>query len=64
METRKANVIFSKAGGNASKASYNTKISLPKVWVDEMGFSVDERNAVLEYDGDKITIRKGEANER
>lgn len=63
MEKRKANIIFSKSGGNAGKGSYNTKISLPKSWVDKMGFSIDERNAVLEYDGEKITIRKDEANE-
>ena len=63
METRKANIIFAKAGGNAGKGSYNTKVSLPKAWVDEMGFSVDDRNAVLEYDDKTITIRKGEADE-
>ena len=63
MEKRKANIIFAKAGGNAGKGAYNTKISLPKAWVDEMGFSVDERSAVLEYDNEKITIRKGDQNE-
>lgn len=64
MEKRRANIIFSKAGGNAGKGAYNTKVSLPKAWVDEMGFSVDDRNAVLEYDDGKITIRKGEKDER
>lgn len=63
MERRKANIIYSKAGGNAGKGSYNTKVSLPKVWADRMGFSVDERSAILEFDGEKITIRKGEKDE-
>lgn len=63
MERRKANIIYSKAGGNAGKGSYNTKVSLPKVWADRMGFSVDERSAILEFDGEKITIRKGEEDE-
>ena len=63
MEKRKANIIYSKAGGNAGKGSYNTKVSLPKVWADRMGFSVEERSAILEFDGEKITIRKGEENE-
>lgn len=63
MEKRNANIIFSKAGGNAGKNSYNTKISLPKAWVDDMGFNVDDRKAILEYDDEKITIRKGDVNE-
>lgn len=63
MDKRKANIIFSKAGGNAGKGSYNTKVSLPKTWVDNMGFSTEERSATLEFDGEKITIRKGDQNE-
>lgn len=63
MEKRSANIIYSKAGGNAGKGSYNTKVSLPKTWVDDMGFKVDDRKATMEYDGEKITIRKGEVNE-
>lgn len=63
MEKRKANIIYSKAGGNASKGSYNTKVSVPKAWADRMGFSPEERRAVLEFDGEKITIRKGEEDE-
>lgn len=63
MEKRIMNIMFSKAGGNASKGSYNTRVSLPKVWVDRMGFSPEERSAILEFDGEKITIRKGEEDE-
>lgn len=63
MEKRKANIIFSKAGGNAGKGSYNTKVSLPKKWADKMGFSVDDRAATMEFDGEKVTIRKGDIND-
>lgn len=63
MEKRKANIIFSKAGGNASKSAYNTKVSIPKSWADRMGFSIDDRSAILEFDEERITIRKGDKNE-
>lgn len=63
MKKRKANIIFSKAGGNAGKGSYNTKVSLPKRWVDQMGFTIDDRVATLEFDGEKVTIRKGDMND-
>lgn len=63
MEKRKANIIYSKAGGNAGKGSYNTKVSIPKVWADRMGFSADDRSAILEYDDNKITIRKDDRYE-
>lgn len=56
METRKANVIFGKAGGNASRNAYTCKLSLPKTWVDRMGVSVDDREVALSFDGDRITV--------
>ena len=60
MEERKANVIFGKAGGNASKNSYTCKISLPKTWVDRMGLNPDKREVSIVFDGDKITIERRE----
>lgn len=63
MEKRKANMIISKAGGNAGKGSCNTKISVPKTWADQMGFSPEDRTADLEFDGEAITIRKGDKDE-
>lgn len=63
MEQRKANIIYSKAGGNAGKGSYNTKVSIPKSWADRMGFSIEDRSAILEFDDETITIRKGEEDE-
>lgn len=58
MEKRKLNVIFSKAGGNASKNSYNTKITLPKVWLDIMQITPEDKEIIAEFDGEKIIIKK------
>lgn len=60
MEIRSANVIFGKAGGNASKNSYTCKISLPKTWVDRMGLNTEHREVQLTFDGDRITIGRHE----
>ena len=57
MEKRKANIIFGKSGGNASRNSYNCKISIPKTWVDRMGVNIDNREVELAFDGDRITIQ-------
>lgn len=57
-EKREAKILFNKAGGNAGKGAYNTKISLPKSWVDALGYTNEDREAILEFDGEKIIIRK------
>lgn len=59
MEKRNGRIIFAKAGGNASKNSFNCKVSLPKKWIDAMGISNDDRDVVLEFNGKKIVIEKG-----
>lgn len=59
MENRSGRIIFAKAGGNASKNSYNCKVSLPKKWVDAMGITNDDRDVILQFDGKKIVIKKG-----
>lgn len=58
MEERNANVIFGKAGGNASKNSYTCKLSIPKTWVDRMGVRPDSREVTLCFDGDTLTVRR------
>lgn len=60
MEKRKANIIFGKAGGNASRNSYTCKISLPKTWVDRMGLNPERREVDIAFDGDRITIQQPE----
>ncbi|WP_317853942.1 hypothetical protein [Chakrabartyella piscis] len=58
METRSANVIMAKAGGNASSNSYNCKISLPKKWLDQMNVNIEKRGVELSFDGDRIFIER------
>lgn len=60
METRKANMIFGKAGGNASRNAYTCKVSVPKTWVDRMGVRPDSREVTLYFDGDALTVRRPE----
>lgn len=57
-EKRGMKVMFNKAGGNASKKSYNTRVSLPIKWVREMGVSEDERQIDMFFTGDSIVIKK------
>lgn len=65
MEKRNGNVIFAKAGGNASKNAHNCKVSIPKKWIDAMEITTDERDVTLQFDGKKIVLEKGsEENER
>lgn len=54
MESRNMNIIFNKAGSG----SISTKVSIPISWIRQMGISQDDRNVVLEFDREKIIIRK------
>ena len=58
MERRNANMIFGKAGGNASRNSYTCKLSIPKAWVDRMGLNPEQREVELAFDGDRITVER------
>lgn len=57
-EKRSANMIISKAGGNASQNAYNCKVSIPKTWADRLGISVNDKALSLEFDEKSIIIRK------
>lgn len=54
METRKMNVIFTKGGSG----SVTTKLAIPKSWMDKIGVTQEEREVVLEFDGERILVRK------
>lgn len=54
MESRNMNIIFNKAGSG----SMSTKVSIPISWIRKMVISQDDRNVILEFDKDKIIIRK------
>ena len=57
-EKRNANMIIAKAGGNASQNAYNCKVSIPKIWADKLGVTIEDKALQLEFDGNTIFIRK------
>ena len=55
-EQRTMRLIINKAGG--SSGGKNCKIALPNKWVSAMGGTPEDREVLLEFDGEKITIKK------
>ncbi len=53
---RKANVIF----GENGNGSLSTKITLPVPWIKKLGFSEDNKNAIIRLQDNKIIIEKEE----
>lgn len=58
MEERKLRVMFNKAGGNASKGAMTTRITIPNAWVKQMGITPEQRDVMVTFDNNKITIEK------
>jgi len=56
MERRNAKILFGKNGNGFT----STKITLPVPWIKEMGFSEDDKNAIIEFNEKEIIIKKGE----
>ena len=50
--------MINKAGGTAGKDSVNYRVSLPAPWVKSMGLNENDRELKLEFDGEKIIIKK------
>ena len=57
-ETRKARALIGSPGGNASKGSSYYRIGIPPVWAQGMGISAEDRDLLLTFNGETITIRK------
>lgn len=57
-ESRVLKIMFNKSGGTASKNSYAPKLSIPKSWLDSMDINLEDREVILHFDGEKITIEK------
>lgn len=51
-------VTWCRAGGNASKSSISNKISIPRIWLDIMNISENERDIKLVFNGTQIIIEK------
>jgi bifunctional DNA-binding transcriptional regulator/antitoxin component of YhaV-PrlF toxin-antitoxin module len=54
MEKRKANVMFNKNG----KGFTTTRITLPVPWIKDMGLNETNKEVIIEYEDEKITIKK------
>ena len=54
----KRNIIFNRAGGNASKNAYSYKINLPVDMVRKLGVTEEDRSVILTMENGAITIRK------
>ena len=59
----KRNIMFNKAGGNASKNAMNCRLSLPMDMVRELGVSPSDRGVVLTCIDGKIIIEKDKKKE-
>lgn len=58
MEKVNRNIMINKAGGNASKCGMTYRISLPADSVRGIGVTPEDRSVVVEYDDEKIVIKK------
>lgn len=54
MERRKAKLIINKNGSG----SLTTRATLPISWIKKMGLNENERDLILEFDEDKIIVKK------
>ena len=54
MERRKANIMFNKNG----KGYTTTRITLPVPWIKDMGLNETNKEVIIEYEDEKITIKK------
>lgn len=51
---RKANIMFNKNGNGAD----TTRITIPVGWAKQLGFTPENREGILIFDKDKITLKK------
>lgn len=52
------NIIFGKAGGNASKNSYSCKVSLPADAIEALGATPEDRGVIMKIEEGRIIIEK------
>jgi len=58
MEQRQGKIIIHASGGTAAKGSSTYKLTLPSLWIKEMGISEQDRNVDIRFDGKTIIISK------
>ena len=58
MKEIERNVMFAKAGGNASKNAYTCRISLPVDAIKALGVKPEDRAVMLTIEENKVVITK------
>lgn len=58
MEQRQGKIIIHASGGTAGKGANTYKLTLPSVWMKEIGISENDREVELSFDGKTIAIAK------
>lgn len=56
MEHRTGKIMVSLAGGTAVRGSKTYKLSIPSLWIKEMGLDENHRNIEMRFDGNTIYI--------
>lgn len=62
MKEIERNVMFAKAGGNASKNAYTCRISLPVDAIKALGVKPEDRAVMLTIEENKVVIMKATKN--
>lgn len=57
-ETRKMRAIVGKSGGHSGKNTLNYKVSIPSVWANKLNITQENRDLIMIFDGEKITIQR------
>lgn len=62
MKEIERNIMFAKAGGNASKNAYTCRISLPMDAIKALGVTPNDRAVTLVIEENQIVIKKALEN--
>ena len=54
MEDRRLKILFGRSGSG----SISPRISLPMSWIKDMGLNETDKEVIIEYEDEKITIKK------
>lgn len=58
MEERKAKILINRTGGNAGAHSKGYRVALPSAWMKSLGITENDREVLLQFDGECITLRR------
>ena len=63
VEQRRANILINKAGGTAGPKGRSYRIALSPTWAKQLGITEADREVLLQFDGECITIRRATNSE-